>query len=65
MLAVVFNYTKIALALIKAGVNVNVKGKDGVTALRFALQERYTEIASMLIKAGAKNRSWNERSYLF
>jgi len=47
-------YTDIVKLLIENGADVNVKDKDGMTALMYASEEGYTEIVSLLKNAGAK-----------
>jgi uncharacterized protein len=47
-------YTQITEMLIKAGVNVNVADKEGVTPLQHAVFRGWRSIAWLLMQAGAK-----------
>ena len=48
-----FGHTETALALIKAGADINIKDKTGWTPLHAAASQGQTETALALIKAGA------------
>ena len=47
-------HTEIVSELIKAGSNVNIADKDGVSSLQHARKRGFTQIESLLVKAGAK-----------
>ncbi len=45
---------RIAKLLIASGADVNARDESGNTALRFAVQRGYTDMAELLRKAGAE-----------
>lgn len=56
-----FFRTDMVSALIAAGANVNVHGKDGTTPLMLAAEQGYPEAVRVLIKAGASVNARNNQ----
>ena len=48
------NHVRIVELLVKAGANVHLADRDGVTPLRHARSRRFHAIESILAKAGAR-----------
>ena len=53
-----YDHCLIAEALIRAGADLNIKDEDGETAFTTASKNMSPEIASLLIKAGAKDSGY-------
>ena len=48
------NHTDTLAALVRAGANVNIPDRQGVTPLGLARQRGYAEMTRILVEAGAK-----------